>query len=176
MDPQAVSQEVAVIRGRWTPRRHCCAQQNVKESSKIINCILQSATFRTCEQQMFRDGGGLLQNGLKWNLCLLKKKKKRKAARRWVRGKPFIVSTARSPPTRLPFYQLLPERERRCLEALVGARTPRRNHWPRQPLNEDGLAPLSHCTLAKLSFGDACVRLWLLLPPYVSILRPSWTG
>lgn len=54
------------------------------------------------------------------------------------------------PLTRLPFYQLLPgvkEATITSFTAGVGACPPRHNHCLRQPLNEDRLAPLPHCTL-----------------------------
>lgn len=75
------------------------------------------------------------------------------------------------PPTRLPFYQLLPQEESshyNLYPAGVQVCPSRHNHCPRQPLNEDRFALLSHCILTKLSVVFVC---WL--PSYVSILPSS---
>lgn len=114
---------------------------------------------------MFPDPDCRLQTGLKWNFCKLKKE------RRWVRGKPFIVSTAcRQPSDKTSLLSALPKRDWSRHKAQVGARPPRRNHWLRQPVNEDGSASLSLCTLAGLSFAGSGVWLCPLFVANVSIL------
>lgn len=104
---------------------------------------------------------------VKRNLCQLKKRKKRLLTdERW--EKPFIMSQAALAGTHRSrwrcrrasdktFLLSAPPRRERSHHNLFRGMTSGHNHFPRQPLNEDRSAPLSHCTLTKLSF--VCVAL-----------------